>query len=199
MTPKANRGKKRYFRFHQINKFCASKGTIKKGNTSLESLCTICRNTKLFFWYGKQYDRSSEDTEVIWDSAIPLLGVCSKESKIWADTCTLVYRAIIHNNKNVEATQESIKDDWISKIEHTCNRILFRFNEKGGFPGGSMVKNLPSVQETQKMQLQSLNWEDPLEEEMATHSNILAWEIPWTEEPGGPQSTGPTQLGAPHN
>ena len=134
MTLKANRGKKRYFGFHQINKFCASKGTIKKGNTSLESLCTICGNIKLFFWYGKQYDGSSEDTEVIWDSAIPLLGVCSKESKIWADTCTLVYRAIIHNNKNVEATQESIKDDWISKIEHTCNRILFRFNEKRGLP-----------------------------------------------------------------
>ena len=129
MTPKANRGKKRYFGFHQSNKFCALKGTIKKGNTSLESLCTIGGNIKLFFWYGKQYDGSS---------AIPLLGVHSKESKIWTDTCTLVHRAIIHNSNNVEATQESIKDDWINKMEHTCNRILFRFNEKGGFPGGSV-------------------------------------------------------------
>ena len=42
----------------------------------------------------------------------------------------------------------------------------------------------------QEMQVRSLSWEDPLEEEMATHSNILAWEIPWTEEPGGPQSMG---------
>ena len=49
------------------------------------------------------------------------------------------------------------------------------------------VKNLPAMLETQ---LQSLGGEDPLEEEMATHSRILAWEIPWTEEPGGPQSKG---------
>ena len=49
------------------------------------------------------------------------------------------------------------------------------------FPGGSAVKNLPAMQE---MQVQSLGWEDPLEKEMATHSSILAWEIPWMEEPG---------------
>ena len=48
-----------------------------------------------------------------------------------------------------------------------------------------MVKNLPANQETQ---VQSLLWEDSLEKEMATHSGILAWEIPWTEEPGGLQS-----------
>ena len=51
-----------------------------------------------------------------------------------------------------------------------------------GFPGGSAVKNLPAMQE---MWVQSLEREDPLEEETATHSSILAWEIPWTEEPGG--------------
>ena len=51
-----------------------------------------------------------------------------------------------------------------------------------GFPNGSMVKNLPAKQETW---VQSLGWEDPLEEEMETRSSILAWEIPWTEEPGG--------------
>ena len=48
-----------------------------------------------------------------------------------------------------------------------------------------MVKNLPAMQETQ---VQSLDWEDPLGAEMATHSSILAWVIPWTEEPGGLQS-----------
>ena len=58
-----------------------------------------------------------------------------------------------------------------------------------GFPGGSVVKNPPAVRETQEMRVRSLSWEDPLEKEMATHSSILAWEIPWTEEPGGPQST----------
>ena len=48
-----------------------------------------------------------------------------------------------------------------------------------------MVKNLPVVQETQKTLVQSLGQEDPLEEGMATHSSILAWRTPWTEEPGG--------------
>ena len=53
-----------------------------------------------------------------------------------------------------------------------------------------MVKNPPAMQETQAMQLQSLDQEDPLEEGMATHSSILAWRIPWTEEPGGLLSMG---------
>ena len=48
-----------------------------------------------------------------------------------------------------------------------------------------MVKNLPAMQEIQEMQIQSLAGEDPLEEEMAMHSSILAWESPWTEGPGG--------------
>ena len=50
-----------------------------------------------------------------------------------------------------------------------------------------MVKNLPAMQETR---VRSLGWEDPLEKEMATHSSILAWRIPWAEEPGGLQSMG---------
>ena len=52
-----------------------------------------------------------------------------------------------------------------------------------------MVKNLPARQEMQEMQVLSLGWEDSLEKEMATHSSILAWRIPRTEEPGGLQST----------
>ena len=54
-----------------------------------------------------------------------------------------------------------------------------------GFSGWLSGKNPSAMQE---MQLQSLGHEDPLEKEMATHSSILAWEIPWTEEPGGLQS-----------
>ena len=50
-----------------------------------------------------------------------------------------------------------------------------------------LVKNLPAMQETW---VQSLGWEDPLEEGMTTHSSILAWEIPWTEDPGRAQSMG---------
>ena len=61
-----------------------------------------------------------------------------------------------------------------------------------GFPGGSVVKNLPAMQETW---VQSLGQEDPLEEGMATNSNILAWRIPWTEEPGRLQSIGSQRVG----
>ena len=54
------------------------------------------------------------------------------------------------------------------------------------------LKCLPAMQETW---VQSLGWEDPLEKEMATRSSILAWRIPWTEEPGALQSTGSERVG----
>ena len=53
-----------------------------------------------------------------------------------------------------------------------------------------VVKNHLPMQEMQETRVQSLGMEDPLEKEMATHSSILAWEIPWTEEPGGLQFMG---------
>jgi len=55
-----------------------------------------------------------------------------------------------------------------------------------------MVKNLSAMQETW---VRSLGWDDPLEKEMATHSSILAWRIPWTEEPSGLQSMGSQRVG----
>ena len=55
------------------------------------------------------------------------------------------------------------------------------------FPGGSVVENSPAMQKTW---VRSLGWEEPLQKEMATYSSILAWRIPWTEEPGGLQSMG---------
>ena len=61
-----------------------------------------------------------------------------------------------------------------------------------GFPDGSAAKNLPVLQETQ---VRSLDQEDPLEEGMVTHSSLLAWRIPWTEEPGGLQSAGSPGVG----
>ena len=60
--------------------------------------------------------------------------------------------------------------------------ILSMYDCYEASPVAHMVKNPPAVQETQ---VQSLGREDLQEEEMATHSNILAWRIPWTEEPGG--------------
>ena len=61
-----------------------------------------------------------------------------------------------------------------------------------GSPGGSVVKNLRAIAESSR-HVRFLVWEDPLEG-MATHSSILAWQIPWTEEPGGLQSMGHKEL-----
>ena len=57
------------------------------------------------------------------------------------------------------------------------------------FPGGSVVKNLPAMQKPQETRA------DPVEEGMATHSDILGWRIPWTDEPGGLQSMGSQRAG----
>ena len=59
------------------------------------------------------------------------------------------------------------------------------------FPGASVVKNSPAQQE---MWVLSLGQEDALKEEVATHSSLLVWDIPWTEEPGGLQSVGPQRV-----
>ena len=61
-----------------------------------------------------------------------------------------------------------------------------------GFPGGSVVENPPA---SAGDSVRSLGWEDPLEKGMAPHSSILAWKIPWTEEPGGLQSIGSQRVG----
>ena len=69
----------------------------------------------------------------------------------------------------------------------------------GDFPGGSVVKNPPAMQGIQETRVRSLGREAPLEKEMAAYSSILAWEIPWTEEPGGLQSIGLQKSQTPLN
>ena len=66
-----------------------------------------------------------------------------------------------------------------------------------GFPGGSVVENLPANSGDIGDVVLSLDKEDPLEEEMTTHSSILAWRIPWIEEPSRTQSVGSQRIG--HN
>ena len=61
--------------------------------------------------------------------------------------------------------------------------------------GAPQVKNLPAMWEMQEMRVRSLGWKVTLEEGMATHSSILAWRFPWTEEPGGLQSVGLQRIG----
>ena len=72
---------------------------------------------------------------------------------------------------------------------------IFMFYILSELPSGSAVKNLPAKQERQETQFRSLGREDLLEEGLATHSSIPSWRIPWTEEPGGPQSIGSLRAG----
>ena len=67
-----------------------------------------------------------------------------------------------------------------AKLLQSCLTFLFHFPFNWASLVPQMEKNLPAVQETW---VQSLGWEDPLEKEMTTHSSILAWKIPWTEDP----------------
>ena len=69
--------------------------------------------------------------------------------------------------------------------------MLMDFRDMWASPVAQMVRNLPAMQETW---VQSLGWEDPLEKRMATHSNVLDWRIPWTEEPGKLQFMGCKEL-----
>ena len=83
--------------------------------------------------------------------------------------------AIVHS---VEKSRTGLSDS----AQHT-QQCLNRASQ-----GALVVKNLPTnAGEERDKQIQSLGWDDPLEKEMATHSSILAWRIPWTEEPGGLQ------------
>ena len=76
----------------------------------------------------------------------------------------------------------------------SCKGMVWLFGQNHPSPGAFQVTQwlricLP-MQETKESQVRSLGWEDPLEEEMANHCSILAWRIPWTEEPGRLQSMG---------
>ena len=81
---------------------------------------------------------------------------------------------------------------WSKGLMRSFKKV---YQHPGASPEGSAVKNPPATQETPEMRVRSLGWEDPLEEGMATQSSILAWRIPWTEEPGGLQSMGLQRAG----
>ena len=71
---------------------------------------------------------------------------------------------------------------------------LSGFDIMVSYLSGSVVKDLPAMQESQEMQVRSLGWKDPLEKEMATNSSILARRIPWTEEPVALQTIGSQRI-----
>ena len=96
------------------------------------------------------------------------------------------YWGIYLNLKSSDALL--VRDEtWLSTIRILIDFCFLSGNVRESFPRGLVVKNLPTKQE---MRVWSLSQEDPLEKEMPTHSSILAWRIPWTEEPGRLQSIG---------
>ena len=96
---------------------------------------------------------------------------------------------LIQSNWNIQNIRTSV---FI--FEFILYIFLFggRFTYTWGFPVAQVVKRLSAMWDTR---VWSLGWEDPLEKEMATHSSILAWKIPWIEEPGGLQSIGLQRVG----
>ena len=105
---------------------------------------------------------------------------------------------VIHSSilaQEIPRTEKSSRTQFrIAKESDMTQKV--NSNNKTGFPGGSVDKESAAIQETahkrlsavQETWVQSLDEEDPLEKEMATHSSILAWEIQWTEKPGRLQS-----------
>ena len=87
-------------------------------------------------------------------------------------------------------SRTSCGDQSLQAWRADCNILVLRTSHQASLVA-QIVKNLPAMQETW---LQSLGWEDPLEEGMANHSSILAWRIPWTEESDGLQSMGNKEL-----
>ena len=104
MTPKAKTAKKDILDFTKLINFVHQRTPSRKETHPLESLCTTGGHVKSFCLYGKQYGSSSEIIQVLYDPAIPLLGIYPKEFKTWTDICIFVHRMIIHNSQNVEAT-----------------------------------------------------------------------------------------------
>ena len=95
----------------------------------------------------------------------------------------LVLRRLAHHTLHKQRQGEGVYHLPYSNLWN----LHFTSNSPKGFPGDSVVKSLPAMQETG---VKSLGQEDALMKGMATHPSILAWRIPWTEEPGGLQSTG---------
>ena len=102
--------------------------------------------------------------------------LCIPQARFIWNVFKLKYRKNLNNFKEWSEAPLHLFIPWWNLMDLPINQ---------GFPSGSAIKNLPAMQETQETWFWSLGQEDPLEEGMATHSSILAWRIPWTEEPGG--------------
>ena len=102
-------------------------------------------------------------------------------------TCSRIWAVWSSGNSKYSSPSSASELSANSVFTGLLLRTYLRIKETWGFPGGSVIKNPPANAETR---VRSLGREDSLEKEVATQSSTLAWEVPWTEEPGGPQSMG---------
>ena len=123
--------------------------------------------------FSLMWDKNARKLDEIKFSGVKLSGYLNKERKKVGSIQAPLKKKLIYFSIYLNSFLTLFK----------CLQYIFTYK----YVVAQMVKNLPSVQETQ---VHSLGWEDPLEKEMTTHSSILAWRIPWTEEPGGLQSMG---------
>ena len=152
----------------------------------------------LFFFFNSnskwvvKHRRQLATPTMLWTQELLRKVQCSGDSKSFAkETRAFKMRSAVTTTGSWQQPTESHHWSWSSyNYTRSCQRIQHRKWKWKGFPGGSSVKNLPAMRELQESQFPSLGQEDPLEEGMATHSSILAWRIPGTEEPGGLQSIG---------
>ena len=155
----------------------------------------------LFQNYGKKleggwHDDGRASGQVVISFCPSAWKICLPFTSCWAlflsITPTISSGCVGHSLFNLGNYLGNLSFSWLADGEgrrqnsYHCNLALLSLLLRVSLVA-QMVKHLPAMRETR---VRSLGWEDPLEKEMATHSSILAWRIPWTKEPGGLQSTG---------
>ena len=142
-----------------------------------------CTKTLTTHWFRKQTHQRQNTLKI----TCSFLG---NLYKLWYIHSTEYYTTVKKNMVNLYAPVRKMHKFYLIEKKRQVAEKHTYMDWFGGFPSGSAVKNPPAMQKPQETQVRSLGLEDPLEEGMATHSSILAWRIPWTEEPGRLQSVG---------
>ena len=139
----------------------------------------------LFIPYPGNWLSKEED----WGLSIQLLSPAGKKvcPPLWKTIKKWIIEWIIQLSCHYRCfiTSDPLSSKWQREASSINFLKIIRF----------LLQNLPAMQESQETQVQSLGWEDHLDEGLATHCNILDWRIPWTEEPGGLQSIGSQRIG----
>ena len=109
--------------------------------------------------------------------------------------CSQIPSGLKKNKKYFEMYEDeyTTRQNLRNSVKTMCGENYYLWIPRG-LPGASLVKNPPAMQEMLETQVWFLDWEESLAEKMATHSSILPWIIPWTEEPGGLQSMGSQKI-----